>query len=195
MRENCLYRIWNDLHGNHIYAVYELHQLMQNTSNILFAYCMPPGVKFVTIFPARVQTRQGALDDQTSIFFPLFLTAHLQDIKILHCVGQYFVLNRGGPELVSVDVFEHPELGRTLKITIIGRRTQTGKDLAYAFTAIAAVANLCEQKFDLLWVEMNGHFKGSDPTMALAPAQCTIDALILQEYEKSKWWNGCLQFL
>ena len=128
------------------------------------------------------------------VLLPLLLTAHLQDVKILHCVGQYFVLNRGGPELVSVDVFEHPELGRTLKIKIVGRRTQTGKDLAYAFTALAAVANLCEQGFDLLWVEMDEQFKGEGPTMALAPANCTIDALIFGTCDKTKWWNDCLQF-
>ncbi len=122
------------------------------------------------------------------------LSAHLQDVKVPICIGQYFKLNRGAPELVSVDVFEHPELGRTLRVRIIGRRNQTGKDLAFAFAAAAAVANMSEEGFDLFWVEMDINIKDSETTMALAPAECTIDALIMGNCELEKWWENCLQF-
>lgn len=131
-----------------------------------------------------------------SIFFiPLLLSAHLEDVKIPICIGQYFKLNRGGPELVCVDVFEHPELGRTLKIKIIGRRNQSGEDLAYAFTAAAAVANMGEESFDLLWVEMGIKFKEIETIMAIAPASCIINAIILENYKTEKWWKNCIQIL
>ncbi|MCF7921062.1 MAG: hypothetical protein K9M55_00025 [Candidatus Marinimicrobia bacterium] len=131
-----------------------------------------------------------------SIFFiPWLLSAHLQDVKIPHCIGQYFKLNRGGPELVSVDVFEHPELGHTLKIKIMGRRTQSGSDLAYAFTAAAAVANMSEENFDLLWVEMGINFREVEIINAIADANCIINAIILENYKAEKWWKDCIQIL
>jgi len=127
-------------------------------------------------------------------FFPLILGAQIPDVRIPSCVGKYFEMNRLGPELVSVEVVNHHQSGRTLKINIVGRRNQSGKDLAFAFAAAAAVANMADRSFELLWVEMDINFKGSETTLALAPANCTIDALIFGNCETEKWWQDCLQF-
>ncbi|MBT4130947.1 MAG: hypothetical protein HOG76_06615 [Candidatus Marinimicrobia bacterium] len=126
--------------------------------------------------------------------FPFLLSAQIQDVKIRSCIEQYFKLNRAGPELVCIDMFDHPEFGCTIKIKILARRTQSGQDLLFAFAAAAAVANLAEHHIDLLWVEMDINFKELETTMALAPADCTIDAIILGNCKTEKWWNDCLQF-
>lgn len=91
-------------------------------------------------------------------------------------------------------MFAHPEFGRTIKLKIIARRTQSGQDLLFAFAAAAAVANLAEHDIELLWVEMDINFKELETTMALAPANCTIEAIILGNCKTEKWWNDCLQF-
>ncbi|NQT63251.1 MAG: hypothetical protein HQ556_09875 [Candidatus Marinimicrobia bacterium] len=123
----------------------------------------------------------------------MLLAAQIPDAKISGCIKQYFKLNRSGPELVCVDVFKHPELGHTIKIRINGRRNRSAQDLAYAFTAAAAVANL-HGHIEVLWVEMNIIFKGVETTQALAQADCTIDALIVRNCDTQDWLNNCLQF-
>jgi len=125
--------------------------------------------------------------------FPFLLSAQNHDVQISHCIGQYFRLNRGGPELIDIEIFEHPEFGHTIKIRIIGRRNRTAQDLGYAFTSAAAVANL-HGHIELLWVEMDITFKDLETTQALAQANCTIDALILGNSNPEQWWNDCLQF-
>lgn len=125
--------------------------------------------------------------------FPLLLSAQFQDLQIPHCIGQYFRLNRGGPELLDVNIFEHPELGHTIRIRIVGRRNRSSQDLAYAFTSAAAVANL-HGHIEMLWVEMAITYKDTEITQALAQADCTIDALIRGNYEIQEWLNKCLEF-
>ena len=129
------------------------------------------------------------------LLFPLLLSAQIPDGKIPHFIGDYFMLNRVGPELVCIDIFEHPQSGRTLKIKVIGRRSLSERDLAFAFAAAASVANLAEYDFELLWVEMVVQYKGPETIMALAPAKCTIEAIVLQNCEAGNWWNDCLEFL
>lgn len=128
------------------------------------------------------------------ILLPLFLLGQIPDVKIPQTVKTYFEMNRVGPELVSVDVVYDRQSGRILKLNIVARRNQGSKDLAFAFASAAAVANFAERKFDLLWVEMDVNFKDSETTLALAPANCSIDALILGKTETDKWWKDCLQF-
>ncbi|MCF7825581.1 MAG: hypothetical protein K9M55_00030 [Candidatus Marinimicrobia bacterium] len=128
------------------------------------------------------------------ILFPVLVLAQIPDVKIPSTVEKYFQMCRTGPDLVSVEVVNHHQSGRTLKIKIIARRNQSGKDLAFAFAAAAAVANMADRPFELLWVEMDVNFKGSETTLALAPANCTIDALIFGNCETEKWWQDCLQF-
>lgn len=103
-------------------------------------------------------------------------------------------MNRSGPELVGVDVFQHPELGRTIKVVIIARRNRTAQDLAFAFTSAAAVANLMEREIDLLWVEMNVEYNGTETSHALAPVKCSIDALVFDGCDVDEFWKNCVEF-
>lgn len=127
------------------------------------------------------------------LLFPLLLSAQSDAIKIPHCIGQYFRLNRGGPELVGVDIFVHPEFGHTIKVNIKGRRNRSAQDLAYAFTSAAAVANLAGH-VEVLWVEMDINFKDIETTQALADVDCSIDALILGDCNTKKFWENCVRF-
>ncbi|NQT63250.1 MAG: hypothetical protein HQ556_09870 [Candidatus Marinimicrobia bacterium] len=128
------------------------------------------------------------------VFFPLFLEAQISDVRIPSSIEKYFQMNRKGPELVSAEVFDHHQSGRTLKLKIVATRNNSGKDLAFAFAAAAAIANMADRPVELLWVEMDINFKDSETTVALAPANCTIDAIILKNTETEKWWKDCLQF-
>ena len=128
------------------------------------------------------------------LFLPLFLSAQISDENIPESIAQYFRINRLGPELLSVDVFEHPQSGHVLKIKVAARRCTSDQDLVFAFAAASAVANLAEQKIELFWIDMEVDFKETEITTALAPARCTIDAIILNEGARS-WWQDCLEFL
>lgn len=130
----------------------------------------------------------------STILLPLIAFSQISDTKIPSNVEKYFERNRLGPELVLVKVMDDDQSGRTLKVKIIARRSKSGKDLAFAFAAAAAVANFADKPIDLLWVEMDISFKDTETTMAIAPANCTIDALIFGNTETEKWWQDCLQF-
>lgn len=130
----------------------------------------------------------------STLFFPLLLSAQITDAHIPRSIAQYFRINRLGPELVSVDVFEHPKSGRVLKIQVAARRTQSEKDLAFALAAASAVANLADQEIELFWVDMEIRFKEVETTTVLAPAKCTIDAIIYRMGTES-WWDDCLEFI
>lgn len=127
------------------------------------------------------------------VLLPVITLAEIPDIQIPHSVRTYFVRNRLGPELVSTEVINHHQSGRILKLKIIVSRNKSGRDLGFAFAAAAAVANLAKDPFELLWVEMDINFKDSETTDAIAPANCTIDAIILKNQETEKWWKDCLQ--
>ena len=128
------------------------------------------------------------------LMFPMLLSAQIPDVKIPSTIEKYFHMNRKGPELVSAEVFNHHQSGRTIKLKIIASHSNSGKDLAFAFAAAAAIANMADRPIELLWVVMDVNFKGSETTVALAPANCTIDAIILKNTETEKWWKDCLQF-
>lgn len=125
---------------------------------------------------------------------PLFLEAQIPDVKIPYNIEKYFQMNRQGPELVSAEVFNHHQSGRTIKLKIVASRNNSGKDLAFAFAAAAAIANLADRPLELIWVEMDVNMKGLETTLALAPVNCTIDAIILKNCETEQWWSDCLQF-
>ena len=124
----------------------------------------------------------------------MLLEAKISDTQIPATIETYFQMNRLGPELISTEVLNHRQSGRAIKINIIASRNKSARDLAFTFAAAAAVANMAERPFELLWVEMDINFKDSETTMALAPANCTIDALIFGNCETEKWWKDCLQF-
>ncbi len=127
------------------------------------------------------------------LLIPAALSAQPRDVPIPHCIAQYFQLNRGGPELLDVEIFEHPELGHTIKIKIAGRRNRSAQDLAYAFTSAAAVANL-QGHIEMLWVEMEINFKDKEIIDALAQADCSIDALIMGSGISKAFWENCVEF-
>ena len=128
------------------------------------------------------------------VLLPILLEAKISDTQIPATIETYFQMNRLGPELISTEVINHRQSGRAIKISIIASRNKSARDLAFTFAAAAAVANMAERPFELLWVEMDINFKDSETTMALAPANCTIDALIFGNCETEKWWKDCLQF-
>lgn len=94
---------------------------------------------------------------------------------------------------MGVELFEHPELGHTIKIKIDGRRNRSQQDLVYAFVSAAAVANL-QRHIEVLWVEMKITFKDVETIQAVARADCSIDALILGNGGTKSFWENCLQF-
>jgi len=117
----------------------------------------------------------------------------IPESKVCGTVEQYFRMNRLCPELIDVDVFDHPTEGHTMRIKIIARRSQSQKDIGLAFSAAAAVANCAGQDFELFWVEMGINYKGTETTHFFAEADCTIDALILQTRPAATWWDDCVQ--
>lgn len=129
-----------------------------------------------------------------SIVFPVLSMAQISDTQIPSKVQQYFKMNRKGPTLVSTEVVNNHQSGRTIKLKIVANRNSKGKDLAFAFAAAAAVINRADKPFELIWVEMDINFKDLETTMVIAPAMCTIDAIILKNVDTDKWWEDCLQF-
>lgn len=127
------------------------------------------------------------------LLLPILTIAKISDAQIPSNIAKYFQYNRLGPELVSAEVVNHHQSGRTIKLKIIARRNSSAKDLAFAFAAAAAMAHYADRPIELLWVEMDINFKDSETTMAIAPANCTIDAIILKNTETEEWWENCMQ--
>jgi len=128
------------------------------------------------------------------ILFPALTTAQIPDVQIPGKVKQYFEMNRLGPKLISAEIVNNHQSGRTLKLKIIARRSKSGKDLGFAFAAAAAVANRADKPIVLFIVEMDINYKDLETTVAIAPANCTIDAIILKNCDMDKWWKDCMQF-
>lgn len=127
------------------------------------------------------------------ILLPVLLKAQIPNEQVPAHVAKYFNWNRLAPELVSTDLFVHPEVGYVLKVKINARRTSGVEDLIYAFTAAAAVANLARSEIELLWVEMCVQYKEIETTMAVARADCSIEAIIFQSIGPEIWWVDCLE--
>lgn len=123
---------------------------------------------------------------------PVLLIAQIPDEKVAACVTRYFEWNRLAPELISADLFVHPEIGYVLKLKIKGRRTQHVADLIYGFRAGAAVANCARSNIRLLWIELDVPYKEIETTIATAEADCSIAAFINESIGYEVWWIECL---
>lgn len=129
------------------------------------------------------------------ILIPVLLCSQIPGNKVCGTVAQYFRLNRLAPKLVDVKVFDHPIEGHTMRIRIEARRSQSKKDIGLAFAAAAAVANCSEEKFDLLWIEMDIMYKSKETSHFVATAPCTINAFIHKEISMDRWWEDCVKIL
>ena len=127
--------------------------------------------------------------------FPLILSAQLQDIHISRTIEKYFNRNRTAPTLLSSEVLDDYMYGRTLKINIRGQRNSENEDIGFAFGAAAAIAAQANQSFETLWVEMDVRYKNIETTIAVAPAPCSIDAIVRKSRSFNSWWKDCLEFL
>ncbi|NQV30537.1 MAG: hypothetical protein HQ508_06590 [Candidatus Marinimicrobia bacterium] len=139
----------------------------------------------------RIINRLSAL----LIIFPVLLVAQISDSHISSTIEKYFARNRTAPTLVSVEIVDDYMYGRTLKVRIQGHRNSENEDLGFAFGAAAAVANQASDKFEVLWVEMDVRYKRLETTIAVAPAQCSIEAIVLKSRTFSDWWEKCLEIL
>lgn len=129
------------------------------------------------------------------LLLPVFLLAQYSDQQLPGVVESYFKRNRTSPTLVSVDVDKDYLYGRTLRIKIMGNRTTSNDDIGFAFGAAAAVANHAQKPIDTIWVEMDVLYKVVETTIAVAPADCSIDAIVRKTRKFSDWWDNCLEFL
>ena len=123
------------------------------------------------------------------------LSAQIRDHHIATTVEKYFARNRTAPTLISVDLSDDFMYGRTLKIRIRGQRNTENEDIGFAFGAAAAVANQASIKIETLWVEMDVRYKSIETTVAIAPAPCSIDAIVIKSTSFGSWWEDCLEIL
>lgn len=129
------------------------------------------------------------------LIVPIFLSAQIQDRHVARTVEKYFARNRTAPAIISADVVDDFLYGRTLKIKIQGQRNTENEDLGFAFGAAAAVANQASTAFDVLWVEMDVRYKAVETTVAVAPALCSIEAIVHKSRSFGEWWENCLEIL
>ncbi len=127
--------------------------------------------------------------------FPLLLHAQIQDHHISRTVEKYFARNRTAPTLITSEIVDDFLYGKTLKITIRGHRNSENTDLGFAFGAAAAIANQATRPFEVLWVELDVRYKRIETTIAVAPAPCSIDAIVRKSRTFGSWWEECLEFL
>ena len=123
------------------------------------------------------------------------LSAQIQDRYIGSTVEKYFARNRTAPTIISAEVVDDIMYGRTLKIRILGHRNSENEDLGFAFGAAAAVANQASNQFDALWIEMDVRYKAVETTVAVAPALCSIEAIVHKTRSFGTWWEDCLEIL
>lgn len=129
------------------------------------------------------------------LFIPLTLPAQIHDRHIAGTVEKYFARNRTAPAIISSEVVDDFLYGRTLKIRIRGNRNSENEDLGFAFGAAAAVANQATTPLDMLWVEMDVRYKAIETTVAVAPADCSVEAIVKKTKTFGDWWENCLEFL
>lgn len=130
-----------------------------------------------------------------SILFPLLVQAQIQDRYISSTVEKYFNRTRTAPTLMSVELVNDFMYGRTLKVHIIGHRNSENEDIGFAFGAAAAIASQVTTPFESLWVEMDVRYKDTETTIAVAPATCSVDAIVRKSKSFGSWWENCLTFL
>ncbi len=129
------------------------------------------------------------------MLLPILLSAQIQDQYIASTVEKYFARNRTAPTIISAEIVDDIMYGRTLKIRIQGHRNSENEDLGFAFGAAAAVANQASNQLDALWIEMDVRYKVWETTVAVAPAPCSIEAIVLKTRSFGAWWEDCLEIL
>jgi hypothetical protein len=129
------------------------------------------------------------------VLLPIVLSAQIQDRHLAITVEKYFARNRTAPTLISAEVVNDIMYGRTLRIKIQGHRNSENEDLGFAFGAAAAVANQASNKLDALWIEMDVRYKAIETTVAVAPALCSIEAIVHKSRSFGEWWEDCLEIL
>lgn len=129
------------------------------------------------------------------LLFPTVLAAQIQDRHIASTVAKYFARNRTAPTIISAEIVDDFLYGRTLKIRIQGHRNSENEDIGFAFGAAAAVANQASTSFDALMVEMDVRYKRIETTIAIAPADCSIEAIVRKTRTFGEWWKDCLEIL
>ena len=110
-------------------------------------------------------------------------------------VEKYFARNRTAPTIISAEVVDDIMYGRTLKIRIQGHRNSENEYLGFAFGAAAAVANQASNKLEAIWIEMDVRYKAVETTVAVAPAPCSIEAIVHKSRSFGEWWENCLEIL
>ncbi|MCF6237994.1 MAG: hypothetical protein L3J79_04135 [Candidatus Marinimicrobia bacterium] len=130
-----------------------------------------------------------------TILIPALTLGQIQDIHISGTVKKYFDRNRSGPTLISAEIIDDFIYGRTLKVKIRGHRNSENPDLGFTFGAAAAVANHAATPFEMIWVEMDVRYKKLETTIAIAPAQCSVEAIVTKTRTFDSWWESCLEFL
>mgnify|MGYP006863446650 FL=1 len=129
------------------------------------------------------------------MLLPILLSAQIQDRYLASTVEKYFARNRTAPTIISAEVVDDIMYGRTLKIRIQGHRNSENEDLGFAFGAAAAVANQATNQLDALWIEMDVRYKAVETTVAVAPALCSIEAIVHKTRSFGAWWEDCLEIL
>ncbi len=129
------------------------------------------------------------------IFLPILLSAQIHDRHLASTVEKYFARNRTAPTIISAEVVDDIMYGRTLKIRIHGNRNSENEDLGFAFGAAAAVANQATNELQALWIEMDVRYKAVETTVAVAPALCSIEAIVHKSRTFGEWWEDCLEIL
>ncbi len=129
------------------------------------------------------------------ISLPVLVFAQIQDRHIASTVEKYFARNRTAPTIISAEVVDDILYGRTLKIRIQGHRNSENEDMGFAFGAAAAVANQATNTFEALWVEMDVRYKEVETTVAVAPALCSIEAIVHKSRSFGEWWENCLEIM
>jgi hypothetical protein len=129
------------------------------------------------------------------ILLPTLLSAQIQDRHLASTVEKYFARNRTAPTIISAEVVDDIMYGRTLKIRIQGHRNSENEDLGFAFGAAAAVANQASNKLEAIWIEMDVRYKAVETTVAVAPAPCSIEAIVHKSRSFGEWWENCLEIL
>jgi len=124
------------------------------------------------------------------ILIPLVVQAQIQDMHVSGTVEKYFDRNRTSPVLMSAEVVDDYIYGRTLKISIRGRRNRENEDIGFAFGAASAIASKATTPFETLWVEMDVRYKTIETTIAVAPAPCSIDAIVRKTKSFGSWWGN-----
>ena len=128
-------------------------------------------------------------------FLPVLAFAQYSDQQVGGVVEAYFNRNRTAPPLIRTELVNDAFYGRTLRIKIQGNRNSMNDDLGFAFGAAAAVAAKTGKPVETLWVEMDVRYKEIETTIAVAAADCSIEAIVNKSRSFGDWWDRCLEIL